>query len=57
MTRRKFVLRLAPGAGLLALCLLAPRLGAFQPELPASLSDKEFWELSERMSEPNGVFR
>ena len=57
MTRRKFVLRLARGAGLLALCLLAPRLGAFQPELPASLSDREFWELSERMSEPNGVFQ
>jgi hypothetical protein len=56
MTRRKFVLRLAPGAGLLALCLLAPRLGAVQLELPASLSAKEFWELSERMSEPNGQF-
>ena len=57
MTRRKFVLRLAPGAGLLALCLLAPRLGAFQSDLPASLTDKEFWELSERMSEPNGAFQ
>jgi len=57
MTRRRFLLRLAPGAGLLALCLLAPRLGAFQLELPASLSDREFWELSERMSEPNGVFQ
>ena len=57
MTRRKVLLRLAPGAGLLALCLLAPRLGAFQLELPASLSDREFWELSERMSEPNGVFQ
>ncbi|HET9269890.1 MAG TPA: hypothetical protein VFO31_17060 [Vicinamibacterales bacterium] len=56
MTRRSLMLRLAPGAGLLALCLLAPRVGAFQADLPASLTDKEFWELSERMSEPNGTF-
>ena len=55
MTRRMMVLRLAP-AGLLAVCLLAPRLGAFPAELPASLTDKEFWDLSERMSEPNGTF-
>jgi len=57
MTRRLFVMRLAPGAGLLALCLLAPRLGASQGALPASLSDREFWALSEQMSEPNGVFQ
>ena len=57
MTRRAFALRLAPGAGLLALCLLSPALGAFQAELPASLTDKEFWDLSERMSEPNGTFQ
>ncbi len=50
------MLRLAPGAGLLALCLLAANLGAFQAALPTSLTDKEFWELSERMSEPNGTF-
>jgi hypothetical protein len=57
MTRRIFVLRLAPCAGLLALCLLAPRLAAQQSGLPASLTDQEFWELSERMSEPNGTFQ
>jgi len=30
---------------------------AAKPVLPARLSDAEFWELSQRMSEPNGNFR
>jgi hypothetical protein len=51
------VLRLAPGAGLLALCLLVARLDAFQAALPASLTDREFWSLTEQLSEPNGFFR
>jgi hypothetical protein len=30
---------------------------AAQDKLPASLSDAEFWSLTDRLSEPNGVFR
>ncbi|HEY7473638.1 MAG TPA: hypothetical protein VH679_01400 [Vicinamibacterales bacterium] len=52
--------RLSPVAtGVVALLLfLGPPVGGFTPDtLPASLSDREFWELSERLSEPDGYFR
>lgn len=32
-------------------------LAPVRAEIPARLSDKEFWELSERFSEPNGEFQ
>jgi len=37
--------------------LLTPGLGATADTLPASLSDREFWTLSEQLSEPNGAFQ
>jgi hypothetical protein len=42
----------------LLLCLLqAPAAAQPRDTLPAALSDREFWSLTERMSEPNGYFR
>src|SRR5688572_5577813 len=35
----------------------APRAGAPAPDLPARLTDREFWKLSTEWSEPNGFFR
>ena len=47
--------------GILVLLLLSiPRLpvaGFTRHTLPTSLSDQEFWELTERISEPDGYFR
>jgi hypothetical protein len=37
--------------------LLAPRLQAAADTLPARLSDQEFWQLSNSLSEDNGYFR
>jgi len=34
-----------------------PRLSARPADLPSKLTDKEFWELSELISEPNGDFQ
>lgn len=43
---------------LLPLLLLHPPIaGLTRDTLPASLTDREFWELSERVSEPDGYFR
>jgi hypothetical protein len=44
-------------AGLAILLLLSPSVGARQKALPASLSDADFWALSERLSEPGGAFQ
>jgi len=41
----------------LALIVGRPLAGAFRDTLPASLSDSEFWSLSEKLSEPGGYFR
>ena len=40
-----------------ALLLSIGSVGAVQQTLPASLTAKEFWALTERFSEPNGYFR
>jgi hypothetical protein len=44
---------------LLVLCFdpHLPAVGLTQGTLPASLSDREFWEIIERISEPDGFFR
>jgi hypothetical protein len=41
----------------LLLFALAPVQGRQAATLPASLTDKEFWALTEQISEPNGYFR
>ena len=52
---RPFV-RPAAVAGVLLFLHLAPQLGAAPDTLPASISDRDFWALTEQMSEPNGFF-
>ena len=47
-------------AAIFAACVLlflAPVAGVGQDTLPASLSDREFWALTEQLSEPDGYFR
>jgi hypothetical protein len=43
--------------GLVFVALLLRLPGATQDSLPASLSDREFWALTEDLSEPDGAFR
>src|SRR5688572_23254988 len=43
-------------AGIVLLCSTAA-IRAGQDTLPASIADAEFWSLTERLSEPNGIFR
>src|SRR5262245_47323522 len=50
-------LRLMATVSLVVLCLTAPSAAVPVDTLPASLSDREFWALTERMSEPDGFFR
>jgi len=57
MSRRARSFGLAAGANLVALILLAPSLGAVADTLPASIPDREFWSLTEQLSEPNGSFQ
>ena len=57
MPRRLIVRGLAAAAGLVALFLHAPSVRATGDTLPASIPDREFWTLSEQMSEPNGFFQ
>jgi hypothetical protein len=45
------------GLVLLAVCALAAPSTAAVDTLPSRLSDAEFWQLSERLSEPDGAFR
>ena len=49
--------RRLPAAVLCVLLTAAGLLAARAPELPARLTDKEFWDLSELVSEPNGDFQ
>jgi hypothetical protein len=51
------LLPIATGAVAVLLLLHRPLAGFTPDTLPASLSDREFWELSERLSEPDGYFR
>jgi hypothetical protein len=48
--------RLAAGVLVLGLVCSAWSIGA-RVDLPASLTDAEFWRLTEELSEPNGYFR
>jgi hypothetical protein len=60
MRRRGFVLFSFLITGLLVAGPLGPASGLQSRgaiDLPASLTDKEFWDLSESMSEPNGSFQ
>ena len=41
----------------LLLLLHPPIAGLTRDTLPASLTDREFWELTEQLSEPDGYFR
>jgi hypothetical protein len=55
MTRR-VLLALGLAAGL-TLLVPQPRTVAAVPDLPARLTDRDFWRLSREWSEPNGFFR
>lgn len=59
MTFRRVGLRPGPLAtSALVLALVCwPAAGLQRDSLPAALSDREFWSLSERLSEPDGLFR
>src|SRR5678815_221174 len=57
MRPRRLLSGLAAALSLATMLVLAPQVGATADTLPASLSDKEFWNLSETLSEPNGFFR
>src|SRR6478736_1228821 len=56
MTRRRLSWPAALLAVSMALLWAAPLLGR-SPALPSKLTDQEFWELTERVSEPNGDFQ
>jgi len=49
--------RLAAWVSLIALLLCASRVGAVTDTLPESIPDREFWNLTEQLSEPNGYFQ
>jgi hypothetical protein len=55
-TRRRLLVVVLTVASCLAGAADAPRLRA-AAGLPSSLSDKEFWTLTEELSEPDGFFR
>src|SRR5262245_47205058 len=57
MSRRARSSGLAAGASLVALILIAPAIGATDDTLPSSISDRDFWSLTEQLSEPNGFFQ
>jgi hypothetical protein len=44
-------------AALVTVAVSLPLAGQSRDTLPASLTDRELWELSEKMSEPDGFFR
>jgi hypothetical protein len=56
MPRRHPISGLAATASLVVLLLRAPGVGASADTLPTSIPDREYWNLSERLSEPNGYF-
>jgi hypothetical protein len=55
--RVRRLLLFVPLTLLLVLAGSTSRLTGAPADLPAKLSDQEFWKLSESLSEPNGVFR
>src|SRR5262245_7657748 len=50
-------LAVAAGLAVVALFVSSPALDAFRADLPAKLSDQDFWSLSEQLSEPGGQFQ
>ena len=59
MPRRHIAIRLGLGSSgaLACVLLLYPAIAGQARDLPASLSSKEFWALTEQLSEPDGYFR
>ncbi len=59
MTRHRARILIALlGGATIAMAGTPPRIAAAQGgKLPASLTDKEFWDLTEMVSEPNGTFQ
>ena len=49
--------RCLPAFAICALLAAVPVAGVVQNTLPNSLTDREFWALSEQLSEPDGFFR
>ena len=56
LTRRRFAALLLTGIATLAV-LASPSGLRAAADLPARLSDQDFWTLTEELSEPNGYFR
>jgi hypothetical protein len=56
MPRRHAISGLAAVASLVVLLCWTPGVGAAADTLPDSISDRDFWNLSEQLSEPNGYF-
>ena len=56
MSEPRFPVRLLVVA-VAALVFALPLAGQTRETLPASVSDREFWELSEKLSEPDGYFK
>ena len=57
MRRMLLLLVLLTGAAGLGVGGPGPRLVTLSPDLPAQLTDREFWKMSTEWSEPNGFFR
>jgi hypothetical protein len=57
MLRARLVLVVSALAVVVGLPVVPAWLSARPLELPATLTDREFWELSELVSEPNGEFQ
>ena len=56
MPRRHAISELAAVASLVVLLSWAPGVGAVADTLPDSIPDRDFWNLSAQLSEPNGYF-
>jgi hypothetical protein len=58
LRRRPDAWRRLVAAGVLVLLVLPPAItGQARDTLPASLTDREFWSLTDQLSEPDGYFR
>src|SRR5262245_45956638 len=56
MPRRPFVSGLTAAVSLVVLLSSVSRVGAIADTLPNAISDREFWTMTEQLSEPNGYF-
>ena len=57
MTRRQLTVTQFVAAIVMLACYVAGFASARTVDLPQQLSDRDFWKLSEELSEPNGTFR